>query len=115
VRPFGVATPFRTTDAGTAAPVAELVAGVGRALGELGDDRRRVAALGIAGVAESGAPFDGQGRPPGTVIDRRGDEVATSRGALRHRRARRPGQLGGHRRSPAEAPAPTLEAVQGRE
>ena len=76
-----VATPFRTTDAGTEAPVAELVAAVGRALGELGDDRRRVAALGIAGVAESGAPFDGRGRPLAPVIawhDRRGDEVATA-------------------------------------
>ncbi len=44
----------------------------------LGDARRQVASVGIAGMAESGAPLDGDGRAVGPVIawhDPRGGEV----------------------------------------
>lgn len=54
--------------------VAQVLAGLGD------DDRRRVVAVGVAGIAESGAPFDRSRRPLARVIawhDSRGeDEVA---------------------------------------
>ncbi|CAN5293307.1 FGGY family carbohydrate kinase [soil metagenome] len=74
-----VPTPFESSAGGTEAPVDSMVAALGTALDGLGDDRRRVAAVGIAGIAESGAPLDRHGSPLGPVVawhDRRGETVA---------------------------------------
>jgi sugar (pentulose or hexulose) kinase len=74
-----VPSPFLRTGEGVEADVEELLAAIRRAVSELGPDRERVAGVGIAGLAESGAPFDGDGRSLAPVIawhDRRGEEVA---------------------------------------
>jgi xylulokinase len=79
------ASPFATTAEGVEAGVGELLKAVRRAVKELGPDRERVAGVGVAGLAESGAPLDGDGRPLAPVIawyDRRGEDVAER---LRHR------------------------------
>ena len=84
-RTVAVPSPFATTDVGVEAGVDELVGAVRRAVAELGDDRGRVAAIGVAGLAESGAPLDATGRALAPVIawhDRRGEDVA---GRLRER------------------------------
>jgi xylulokinase len=73
-----VDTPFVATPSGVEAGGADLQAGVAAALARLGPVRARVAAVGVAGVAESGAPVDGAGRPLAPVIawhDPRGGEV----------------------------------------
>ena len=59
--------------------MASLAEALRRALEALGDARGRVAAVGITGVAESGAPLDLHGAPLAPVIawhDRRGEDVA---------------------------------------
>ena len=74
-----VDTPFTQTTEGFEAGAADILDAVARALAELGDDRRRVAGVGVAGMAESGAPLDRAGRPLAPVIpwhDRRGSDVA---------------------------------------
>ena len=58
--------------------VDHLVGAVARVTSELGDACHRVAAVGIAGIAESGAPLDRHGRPQAPVIvwhDPRGADV----------------------------------------
>ena len=74
-----IPSPFMKTGEGVEAQVGELLAAVRRAVSDLGPDRDRVAGVGIAGLAESGAPLDGEGRPLAPVIawhDRRGEDVA---------------------------------------
>lgn len=59
--------------------VAALASTVRLVLEALGDARARVAAVGITGVAESGAPLDAGGSPLAPVIawhDRRGEDLA---------------------------------------
>ena len=71
-------TPFAAHTDGIEVGVDDLLAAVRRVLADLGTDRRRVEAVGVAGLAESGAPFDGDGRPLAAVIawhDPRGGEV----------------------------------------
>lgn len=71
-------TPFATTDDGVEAGVEALLAAVAEALEELGSRLAGVVAVGIAGLAESGAALDGAGLPLGPVIawhDPRGAEV----------------------------------------
>jgi xylulokinase len=73
------ATPFVTDGDRTEASVDALLGALGEALDGLGDARRRVAAVGIAGMAESGAPLDPRGDPLAPVVawhDRRGEDVA---------------------------------------
>ena len=72
-------TPFRTSSRGTEASAAEIVAAVAEVLAGLGEARRRVSAVGIAGIAESGVPLDLGGEAMAPVIawhDRRGEDVA---------------------------------------
>jgi xylulokinase len=74
-----VPSPFVSTPDGVEGGVEALVEAVRRAVAELGPDRERVAAVGVAGLAESGAALDGAGRPLAPVIawhDRRGEDVA---------------------------------------
>ena len=69
-----VTTPFRDGEM----TVDELRAAVARLTAALGGTRARVAAVGIAGIAESGAPLDRHGRPRAPIIawhDPRGAEV----------------------------------------
>ncbi|HEX2273976.1 MAG TPA: FGGY family carbohydrate kinase, partial [Acidimicrobiales bacterium] len=78
-RSAAVDTPFAETAEGVEAGATDILGAVARAVAGLGDDRRRVAAVGVAGMAESGAPLDGAGRPLAPVIpwhDGRGDDVA---------------------------------------
>ncbi|MDP9070307.1 MAG: FGGY family carbohydrate kinase [Actinomycetota bacterium] len=73
-----LSTPFAKSAEGVEMPVEDLRAAVGRVLADLGPQRETVAAVGVAGVAESGAPHDEAGRPLGPVIawhDPRGDET----------------------------------------
>jgi xylulokinase len=73
-----VATPFRRVGEGVEMPVPDLQAALGEVLAALGRRRERVAAVGVAGVAESGAPYDERGDPLGPVIawhDPRGGET----------------------------------------
>ncbi len=78
-RVAAVPSPFISTGQGVEATVDELLEAVRRAVSELDRDRDRVSGVGIAGVAESGAPLDGAGRALAPVIawhDRRGEGVA---------------------------------------
>jgi len=71
-------TPFANTMEGVEVAADTLQAAVGRALGRMGDERRRVVAVAVAGMAESGAPLDGSGTPLAPVIawhDPRGAET----------------------------------------
>lgn len=73
-----VATPFATTDGRVEMPVDALLGCVRDVLAGLGDRRRKVVAVGVAGIAESGAPLDSAGRPLAPVIawhDERGGEA----------------------------------------
>lgn len=73
-----VPTPFVTSGRGTDTTVAALHTALDDVITRLGPDRHRTVAVGIAGIAESGAPLDGAGRPLGPVIawhDRRGEDV----------------------------------------
>lgn len=72
-------TPFAGTDAGFEATVPSLLGAVGDALQGLGRDLGQAVGVGIAGMAESGAPLDGAGRPLAAILawhDPRGEEVA---------------------------------------
>ncbi|HWC12348.1 MAG TPA: FGGY family carbohydrate kinase, partial [Acidimicrobiales bacterium] len=78
-RVSAVTSPFRTTGDRIEAEVGELLDAVRRVVSDLGPDRERVAGVGVAGLAESGAPLDAAGRPLAPVIawhDRRGEDVA---------------------------------------
>ena len=78
-RVSAVTSPFTTTGDRVEAEVGELLDAVRRAVSDLGPDRERVAGVGVAGLAESGAPLDAAGRPLAPVIawhDRRGEDVA---------------------------------------
>ncbi len=71
-------TPFATSSEGSEMAVAELLDAVAAVLGRLGPMRATAAAVGVAGMAECGAPLDAAGRPLGPVIawyDPRGEEV----------------------------------------
>ena len=72
------ATPFAHVPAGVESAVDDLLDAVARVLADVGDRLDRVAAVGIAGLAESGAPVDRAGRPLSPVIawhDPRGAEA----------------------------------------
>jgi xylulokinase len=74
-----VKTPFRQEDDGIEMTVEALRNSLQTALERLGGDRSRVAAVGIAGMAECGAPLNREGQPLAPVIawhDRRGEDVA---------------------------------------
>ncbi len=58
--------------------VEALLGALGRLLGGLGPELERVEGVGVAGLAESGAPLDGRGRPLAPLIawhDPRGEEA----------------------------------------
>ncbi len=63
-----VTTPFGTGAAGTETTVSALEAAVAGVLAGLGPVRRRVAAVGITGMAESGSPLDRHGVSLAPVI-----------------------------------------------
>ena len=71
-------TPFSTVPDGVEAPVAGLLSAVAGAVGELGPAVGEVAAVGVAGLAESGTPLDTAGGCLAPVIawhDPRGAET----------------------------------------
>ncbi len=73
-----VPTPFTTGGDGGEMAVGALMGALGRLLGDLGEELEQVEAVGLAGLAESGAPIDGDGRSLAPVIawhDPRGGEV----------------------------------------
>ncbi|MDP8992297.1 MAG: FGGY family carbohydrate kinase [Actinomycetota bacterium] len=77
-RSFTVTTPFAAGEEGREMAVEALLGSLGRLLGGLGDEIERVEAVAVAGLAESGAPLDGRGRPLAPVIawhDPRGEEA----------------------------------------
>src|ERR671916_2631317 len=62
------ATPFARNSDGVQMSAAALRSAVGQALDELGPDRAHVAAVGIAGMAESGTAFGRDGSALGPII-----------------------------------------------
>jgi xylulokinase len=73
-----IPTPFTTRNNDSEMAVDDLLDAVARLLAGLGDDLAEVEAVGVAGVAESGAPVDGDGRALAPVIawhDPRGEEA----------------------------------------
>ncbi len=73
-----VTTPFTTTGGRVEMLVDALLACLHDVLAALGDGRRHVVAVGVAGIAESGAPLDSARRPLAPVIawhDERGAEA----------------------------------------
>lgn len=75
-----VATPFAARAGGVEMEVADLETALTAAVAALGPARQRVAAVGVAGLAESGAPL-AAGRPIGPVIawhDGRGEETVAA-------------------------------------
>ena len=75
-----VATPFSASAAGVDMEVGDLERVVTEVIVALGPARPRIAAVGISGLAESGAPF-AAGRPTGPIIawhDGRGEETVAS-------------------------------------
>ena len=75
-----VPTPFATGPGGTGAEVTveALLRALGEAFARLGAERKRVVGVGIAGMAESGAPLDRSGAALAPVLawyDRRGEHV----------------------------------------
>jgi len=78
-----VATPFSASADGVDMEVADLERALAAAIGALGPFKDAAAAVGIAGMAESGAPVRG-GRPAGPIVawhDGRGEETVASLGA----------------------------------
>lgn len=76
-----VATPFRDRAGAVEMGVDDLRDAVAHVLADLGTARRRVAGVGVAGIAESGAPLDGGGHPLAPVIawhDPRGGDVVAA-------------------------------------
>ena len=74
-----VATPFATRDGRSEATVEALGDALREAVAALGERRSRVAAIGLTGMAESGAPLGADGVALAPVIawhDRRGEDVA---------------------------------------
>ncbi|HEX2119634.1 MAG TPA: FGGY family carbohydrate kinase [Acidimicrobiales bacterium] len=74
----GAPTPFESTGGRVEMDVDALVACLSRVLDQLGDGRRQVVAVGVAGMAESGAPLDATGRPLARILawhDGRGEET----------------------------------------
>ncbi len=72
-----VPTPFTTSDQTSEMAVEAMLDAVAGLLADLGDDLEQVEAVGVAGLAESGAPLDGSGRALAPVIawhDPRGEE-----------------------------------------
>ena len=72
-----VPTPFRSEAAGTEMTVASLEAALRAVLERLGPALDQVAAVGVAGLAESGAPLDAGGEPLAPIIawyDPRGED-----------------------------------------
>jgi xylulokinase len=72
------ATPFVTAGGRVEMEVDALLAGVRHVLAAVGDARQHVVAIGVAGIAESGAPLDATGTPLAPVIawhDERGAEA----------------------------------------
>ncbi len=79
VRAAAEPSPFTAAGDRTEMTVEALVDALASVVGQLGDDRAQVAAVGIAGVAESGAPLDRRGAALAPIIawhDRRGEDVA---------------------------------------
>ena len=75
-----VPTPFSASADGVDMEVTDLWAALSSAVAALGPARERVAAVGVAGMAESGAPFVA-GRPVAPIIawhDGRGEETVVS-------------------------------------
>jgi len=75
-----VATPFASRDGRVEMEVEGLCGGMRDVLAALGDGRRRVVAVGLAGMAESGAPLDSGGKALAPVIawhDDRGEEAVS--------------------------------------
>lgn len=71
-------TPFTSSPDGVEMTVDAFRDALARVLADLGTERARVVGIGVAGMAESGAPFDAQLRPMGPVIawhDPRGGET----------------------------------------
>ena len=74
------ATPFVASADGIDMSVGDLDRALARVVASLGPVRGRVAAMGVAGIAESGAPLR-DGRPVGPIIawhDGRGEEIVAS-------------------------------------
>lgn len=70
-------TPFTISDQTSEMAVDAMLEAVAGLLADLGDDLKQVEAVGVAGLAESGAPLDGRGRALAPVIawhDPRGEE-----------------------------------------
>jgi len=91
-----VPTPFGSSDGRVEMEVDALLGGLREVVGGLGGRRRDVVAVGVAGMAESGAPLDGGGRPLARIIawhDGRGaEEVAVLERRFGDRLAGRAGQ-----------------------
>ena len=89
-------TPFVSRDGRVEMPVDALLERVADLIAGLGERRGDVAAVGLAGMAESGAPLDARRRPLAPVIawhdDRGGDAVERLRGELGPELALRIGQ-----------------------
>ena len=72
-------TPFASEGSRIEMPVERLLQATEHVVASLGADRQRVAAVGLAGMAECGAPLDRSGAPVAPVIawhDPRGTDVA---------------------------------------
>lgn len=71
-------TPFASADGRIEMPVASFLREISGMLAALGAERGRIAAVGIAGIAECGAPFNASGAPLAPIIswhDPRGGDV----------------------------------------
>ncbi len=71
-------TPFETAGSHVEMPLASLRAAIAAAVASLGDQRKRVIAVGIASMGESGVPIDRSGQATGPLIawhDQRGSKV----------------------------------------
>jgi sugar (pentulose or hexulose) kinase len=71
-------TPFETVNGRVEMSLDSLRAAIAAAVASLGDERRRVIAVGIASMGETGVPIDRSGQPVGPLIawhDPRGARV----------------------------------------